>query len=216
MGAWRTSLVNTFRPLSSLVSTMSAVFAMLRTGSFLRSGNRHCGQRVRTGLRRCRHRPTCDDSNGGVPHPLMGQSRTDGARCGAALARHPAPLPTMVGRGAAGRSFSSLACQFRASGNPGPWGRAWGRSGPPMEPPLRRGTGDPRGTRRSPAGGPRSAGRAVLHYRIESRKAALWPGLARSSQGRSAAAPHGDVKRNVWESRYACRLCCGSTWRDRV
>ena len=30
---------------------------------------------------------------GGGPHPLTGQSRTDSARCGAAVAHHPAPSP---------------------------------------------------------------------------------------------------------------------------
>ena len=31
---------------------------------------------------------------GGGPHPMTGQSRTDGARCGAPLACHPVPSPT--------------------------------------------------------------------------------------------------------------------------
>ena len=69
---------------------------------------------------------------------------------------------------------------------------AMGRAGPPMAPPLRRGTGihEERGdhlqeatvTRGTGAdSGGRSAGRPVLHYRIESRKAALRLGLTRSS-----------------------------------
>ena len=55
---------------------------------------------------------------GGGPHPMTGQSRTDGARCGAPLACHPAPSPTF-GEGVDSRPVSGYGTCLRGNDGPG-------------------------------------------------------------------------------------------------